>query len=126
MSSALFTTFSRVSGNRTLPPPITSAEPARSLATVRSSCRRIHGSTVHGAGLPVSEPIVVAFTALLASIVAAGQPPARLVMMVNVIQALGLPAMLRGIILAVDRLFDISSTTVNVGSDCCGCAVIDY
>ncbi len=68
----------------------------------------------------------MAFTALLASVGAAGIPHAGLVMMVIVLQAVGLPLELQGIILAVDRVLDMARTSVNVWSDCCGCAVIDY
>jgi proton glutamate symport protein len=32
---------------------------------------------------------------------------------------------LQGVILAVDRVLDMARTTVNVWSDCCGCAVIE-
>ncbi len=67
----------------------------------------------------------MAITALLASVGAAGIPHAGLVMMVIILQAVNLPVELQGIILAVDRVLDMARTTVNVWSDCCGCAVIE-
>ena len=69
--------------------------------------------------------ITVALTALLVSIGAAGIPHAGLVMMVIVLQAVGLPLEMQGLILAVDRVLDMFRTSVNVWSDSCGCAVID-
>ena len=46
-------------------------------------------------------------------------------MMVIILQAVGLPLELQGIILAVDRVLDMCRTMVNVWSDSCGCAVIE-
>jgi Na+/H+-dicarboxylate symporter len=66
----------------------------------------------------------VAITALLASIGAAGIPHAGLVMMVIILQAVGLPVELQGIIIAVDRVLDMCRTSVNVWSDSCGCSVV--
>jgi proton glutamate symport protein len=45
-------------------------------------------------------------------------------MMVIILQAVGLPIELQGIILAVDRVLDMCRTSVNVWSDSCGCAVV--
>jgi Na+/H+-dicarboxylate symporter len=68
----------------------------------------------------------VAITALLASIGAAGIPHAGLVMMVIILQAVGLPVEMQGIIIAVDRVLDMCRTSVNVWSDSCGCAVVSH
>ena len=78
----------------------------------------------HGYNLPISQQIIVAFTALLASIGAAGIPHAGLVMMVIILQAVKLPVEMQGIIIAVDRVLDMCRTSVNVWSDSAGCAVI--
>jgi Na+/H+-dicarboxylate symporter len=78
----------------------------------------------HGAVLPLDQQIVVALTALLASVGAAGIPHAGLVMMVIILQAVNLPVEMQGIILAVDRVLDMCRTSVNVWSDSCGCAVV--
>ena len=77
-----------------------------------------------GLDLPLSQQMVVAFTALLASIGAAGIPHAGLVMMVIILQAVGLPTESQGLIIAVDRVLDMCRTAVNVWSDSCGCAVV--
>ena len=68
--------------------------------------------------------IIVAVTALLASIGAAGIPHAGTVMMVIVMQAVGLPTDAVLVILAVDRVLDMCRTTVNVWSDSVGAAVV--
>ena len=79
---------------------------------------------VNGGNLPLAQQIVVALTALMVSIGAAGIPHAGLVMMVIILHAVGLPAGLLGLLLAVDRVLDMCRTTVNVWSDSCGCAVV--
>jgi Na+/H+-dicarboxylate symporter len=76
------------------------------------------------APLSLLEQGVVAFTALLASIGAAGIPHAGTVMMVIVLEAVGLPTEGVLIILSVDRVLDMARTTVNVWSDSVGAAVI--
>ena len=68
--------------------------------------------------------LLLAVTALLASIGAAGIPYAGTVMMVVVLGAVGLPVDYVGIILAVDRILDMYRTSVNVWSDSTACAVI--
>jgi Na+/H+-dicarboxylate symporter len=74
--------------------------------------------------LSFDQQFIVALTALLASIGAAGIPHAGLVMMVIILQAVGLPLEMQGIIIAVDRVLDMCRTSVNVWSDACGTAVI--
>jgi Na+/H+-dicarboxylate symporter len=78
-----------------------------------------------GVDLTFLQQVTVAFTALIASVGAAGIPHAGLVMMAIVLQAVGLPVESQGIIIAVDRVLDMCRTSVNVWSDSCGCAVID-
>ncbi len=67
--------------------------------------------------LSLGQQIIVAFTALLASIGAAGIPHAGTVMMVIVLQAVGLPTEAVLTILAVDRVLDMLRTTLNVWGD---------
>ena len=45
--------------------------------------------------------------------------------MIVILQAVGLPIEMQGIILAVDRVLDMFRTSVNVWSDSCGCAVVE-
>jgi Na+/H+-dicarboxylate symporter len=77
-------------------------------------------------GLDFQAQIIVAFTALLASVGAAGIPHAGTVMMVIVMQAVGLPTDAVLVILAVDRVLDMARTTVNVWSDSIGAAIISH
>ncbi len=78
----------------------------------------------YGIELGLLQQVVVIFTALLASIGAAGIPMAGLVMITVILSAVGLPLEGVGLILAVDRILDMCRTTVNVWSDSCGSVVI--
>ncbi len=145
MSPALLTAFSSASSNGTLPLTLACVEERAKINNRTSSFVLPLGATVNmdgtalyeavavlfiaqlhfGVSLPLSQQIIVAVTALLASVGAAGIPHAGLVMMLIILQAVGLPIEMQGIIIAVDRVLDMCRTSVNVWSDCCGCAVID-
>ncbi len=144
MSPALLTAFSSASSNGTLPLTMACVENRAGIDNKVSSFVLPLGATInmdgtalyeavavlfigqlyHGAVLPLDQQLIVAFTALLASVGAAGIPHAGLVMMVVILQAVGLPVEMQGIILAVDRVLDMCRTSVNVWSDSCGCAVV--
>jgi Na+/H+-dicarboxylate symporter len=144
MSPALLTAFSSASSNGTLPLTMACVEKRAGVSNRVSSFVLPLGATInmdgtalyeavavlfisqmyHGAVLPIDQQIVVALTALLASVGAAGIPHAGLVMMVIILQAVNLPVEMQGIILAVDRVLDMCRTSVNVWSDSCGCAVV--
>ena len=79
---------------------------------------------VYGMDLSLTQQAIVAITALLASVGAAGIPHAGTVMMVVVLSAVGLPTTAVGLILAVDRILDMCRTTVNVFSDSCAAVVV--
>jgi Na+/H+-dicarboxylate symporter len=145
MSPALLTAFSSASSNGTLPLTMSSVEKRAGISNKTGSFVLPLGATVnmdgtalyeavavlfiaqlhYGQNLPLSQQLVVALTALLASVGAAGIPHAGLVMMVIVLQAVGLPVEMQGVILAVDRVLDMARTSVNVWSDSCGCAVVE-
>lgn len=145
LSPALLTAFSSASSNGTLPLTLTCVEERAGVSNRTSSFVLPLGATVNmdgtalyeavavlfiaqwhfGENLPLTQQIVVALTALLASIGAAGIPQAGLVMLVIILQAVNLPLELQGIILAVDRVLDMGRTAVNVWSDACGCAVVE-
>jgi len=78
----------------------------------------------YGIHLGFLQQVIVVFTALLASIGAAGIPMAGLVMISVILSAVGLPLEGIGLILAVDRLLDMCRTSVNVWSDSCGATII--
>lgn len=145
MSPALLTAFSSASSNATLPLTLSSVEQRAGVSNKISSFVLPLGATVNmdgtalyevvavlfiaqfsGLDLGLAEQIIIAFTALLASIGAAGIPHAGLVMMAIILQAVGLPLETQGLILAVDRILDMCRTSVNVWSDSCGCAVIAH
>ncbi|MAR11947.1 MAG: dicarboxylate/amino acid:cation symporter [Blastopirellula sp.] len=145
MSPALLTAFSSASSNGTLPVTLTSVENRAGVSNRVSSFVLPLGATInmdgtalyeavavlfiaqlhHGENLPIDQQIVVALTALLASVGAAGIPHAGLVMMLIILNAVGLPVEMQGIIIAVDRVLDMCRTSVNVWSDSCGCAVVE-
>ncbi len=143
MGPALLTAFSTASSNATLPLTMTNIEERAHVPNHVSSFVLPLGATVnmdgtalyeavavlfiaqaYGMDLTLAQQIVVAVTALLASIGAAGIPHAGTVMMVVVLDAVGLPAEAVGLILAVDRVLDMGRTTVNVLSDSTAAAVV--
>ncbi|OVE82681.1 hypothetical protein BVY03_00280 [bacterium K02(2017)] len=81
-----------------------------------------------GMDLSMTQQIIVCFTAVIASIGAAGIPSAGLVTLVIVINAVGINYELAlpyiGMIWAVDRFIDMCRTVVNVEGDCIGAAIV--
>ena len=146
MTPSLLTAFSTASSNAALPLTMSCVEERAGVSNRTSSFVLPLGATINmdgtalyeavavlfiaqatpGFELSLVQQITVAFTALLASVGAAGIPHAGLVMMAIVLQAVGLPLEAQGIIIAVDRVLDMCRTAVNVWSDSCGCAVVDY
>jgi len=143
MSPALLTAFSSASSNATLPLTMTCVEQRAGVSNRVGSFVLPLGATINmdgtalyevvavlfiaqqsGIDLALPQQLIVAFTALLASIGAAGIPHAGLVMMVIILQAVGLPTESQGLIIAVDRVLDMARTAVNVWSDSCGTAVV--
>ena len=143
MTTALVTAFSTASSNGTLPLTMQNAEEAGVRPQVTSFVLPL-GATinmdgtalyeavavlfiaqVYGIDLTIAQQGLVALTALLASIGAAGIPHAGMVMMVVVLNAVGLPTSAVALILAVDRILDMCRTTVNVWSDSIAAAVVD-
>jgi proton glutamate symport protein len=143
MTTALITAFSTASSNGTLPLTMQGVEDAGVRPQVSSFVLPL-GATinmdgtalyeavavlfiaqVYGLDLSLAQQAVVAITALLASVGAAGIPHAGMVMMVVVLNAVGLPTSAVALILAVDRILDMCRTTVNVWSDSIAAAVVD-
>jgi Na+/H+-dicarboxylate symporter len=143
MSPALLTAFSTASSNGTLPLTITCVEKRAGISNRISSFVLPLGATINmdgtalyeavavlfiaqvtGHDLALPQQVIVAITALLASIGAAGIPHAGTVMMVVVLSAVGLPIEYVGLILAVDRVLDMYRTSINVWSDSTACAVV--
>ena len=143
LMTALVTAFSTASSNGTLPLTMENVENAGVRPQVASFVLPL-GATinmdgtalyeavavlfiaqVYGVDLTMAQQGLVALTALLASIGAAGIPHAGMVMMVVVLNAVGLPTSAVALILAVDRILDMLRTMVNVWSDSVAAAVVD-
>lgn len=148
MSPALLTAFSTSSSSATLPMTLRCVEERVGVSNRTSSFVLPLGATVNMDGtalyecvaaifiaqiyitqgvmdpLTFTQQLLVVFTALAASIGAAGVPMAGMVMLGTILHALGMPLEGVGYVLAVDRVLDMCRTTVNVWSDSCGCAMI--
>ncbi len=142
MSPALLTAFSTASSNAALPVTLRCIEERAGIPNRVSSFTLPLGAALNMDGtalyevvavlfiaqtmgdLSLSQQLVVAVTALVASFGITGIPHAGTVMMVVVLGAVGLPADAVIVILAVDRILDMMRTTVNVWSDSCGSAIV--
>jgi proton glutamate symport protein len=80
---------------------------------------------LYGIDLSLGDQLIVAVTACLAAIGAAGIPSAGLVTMALVLTAVDLPLEGIGIVLAIDRLLDMVRTAVNVLGDLGGAVVVN-
>jgi Na+/H+-dicarboxylate symporter len=144
MSQALLTAFSTASSSATL--PVTMECAIESAGVSKRSAKFVLplGATINMDGtalyeaaaaifiaqaiafdLSLGQQAIVAVTATLAAIGAAGIPEAGLVTMVIVLTAVGLPLEYLGLILAVDWFLDRFRTAVNVFGDSVGSAVVD-
>jgi Na+/H+-dicarboxylate symporter len=144
MSQALLTAFSTASSTATLPVTMECAVKNAGIskqstdfvvplgATINMDGTALYEATAAifiaqalGFELGLLELLIVAVTATLAAIGAAGIPEAGLVTMVIVLNAVGLPVEYIGLILSVDWLLDRFRTAVNVLGDSVGAAVVD-
>ncbi len=143
MTTPLLTAFSTSSSSATLPLTLEAVEHNDGVSNKITSFVLPLGATVnmdgtalyecvaamfiaqaYGVDLSFMQQVIVVFTALLASIGAAGIPMAGLVMISVILSAVGLPLEGVGLILAVDRILDMCRTSVNVWSDSCGAVII--
>ena len=74
-------------------------------------------ATCAGMHLTISQMVLVVVTATLASIGTAGVSGAGMIMLAMVLEAIGIPVSYIGLIVAVDRLFDMGRTCLNVTGD---------
>ncbi|MFC1564346.1 dicarboxylate/amino acid:cation symporter [candidate division KSB1 bacterium] len=79
---------------------------------------------VYGIELSVYSLLIVIFTAFLASVATANIPLAGLVMMSIILRAIGLPLDAVALVIAVDRVLDMSRTTVNCITDMVAAVVV--
>lgn len=80
---------------------------------------------VFGQDLSFSQQMLVVFMSMLAGIGTAGVPGGSLPLIVLVLQSVGVPAEGIAIIMGVDRILDMSRTTVNVCGDIAIAACVD-
>ena len=144
MSQALLTAFSTASSTATLPITMNCAVEKAKVSKQSSDFVLPLGATINmdgtalyeaaaaifiaqaiGFELTITSQLVIAVTATMAAIGAAGIPEAGLVTMVIVLNAVGLPVEYIGLILSVDWLLDRFRTAVNVFGDSIGSAVVD-
>ena len=144
MSRALLTAFSTASSSATLPVTMGAANDAgvskRSTdfvlplgATINMDGTALYeaaaaifiANITPGFELEFADQIIIAVTATLAAIGAAGIPEAGLVTMLIVLNAVGLPADAIGSMLAIDWLLDRFRTATNTFGDACGAAIVD-
>ncbi len=147
MRDALLTAFSTSSSSATLPVTMQCVEDNVGVTKRIANFVLPLGSTVNMDGTALYECIgvifiaqalgydlsmgqqgVIVFTALAASIGAAGIPSAGLVMIFIVLDAVGIKGdnvnVIVGTMLAIDRPLDMMRTAVNIWSDSCGAAII--
>ena len=143
MTTPLLTAFSTRSSSATLPLTIDAVENNAGVSNKISSFVLPLGATInmdgtalyecvaamfiaqaYGIEMSIIQQAIIVFTALLASIGAAGIPMAGLVMISVILTAVGLPLEGVGLILAVDPFLDMCRTSINVWSDSCGTVTI--
>ncbi len=149
MSQAVLTAFSTASSTATLPVTMECAETNAGVSKRSTEFVLPLGATINMDGtalyeaaaaifiarayatidpafqLSLAGQMTIAITATLAAIGAAGIPEAGLVTMLIVLNAVGLPLELIGLILPVDWLLDRFRTAVNTFGDSVGSAIVD-
>jgi DAACS family dicarboxylate/amino acid:cation (Na+ or H+) symporter len=141
---AVLTAFATSSSNATLPTTLRVAERnlgirreiAAFVLTVGSTANQngtalYEGVTVlflaqvFGLDLTLTQQATVALMAILGGVGTAGIPAGSLPVVVVILQSVGVPPEAIGIILGVDRLLDMSRTTLNVAGDIVIAACVD-
>ncbi|MFP6672423.1 MAG: dicarboxylate/amino acid:cation symporter [Pirellulaceae bacterium] len=153
MSQALLTAFSTASSTATLPVTMECAHTNAGISKKSTNFVLPLGATINmdgtalyeavaavfiaqiyqaspagieaGFELGLMQMVVIAVTATLAAIGAAGIPEAGLITMLIVLNAVGLPPEYIGSILVVDWLLDRFRTAINTFGDAVGCAVVE-
>ncbi len=144
VSEAVITAFATSSSNATLPTSLRVAQENLGLRRDISGFVLTVGSTanqngtalyegitvlfiaqVFGVELSLAQQVTVVLLSILAGVGTAGVPGGSLPLVVMVLQTVHVPAEGIGIILGVDRLLDMSRTTLNVTGDLAVAACID-
>jgi Na+/H+-dicarboxylate symporter len=144
MSQAILTAFSTASSSATLPVTMECANIKAGISKRSTEFVLPLGATINmdgtalyeaaaaifiaqAIGMPMDlfQQLIIAVTATLAAIGAAGIPEAGLVTMLIVLNAVGLPVEYISLILSVDWLLDRFRTAVNAFGDSVGAAVVE-
>lgn len=144
ISQVLLTAFATSSSNVTLPTALRVADEklkldrrvAQFVLTVGSTANQngtalYEGLTVlfiaqvFGIDLSISQQVLVVLMSILAGLGTAGVPGGSLPLVVLVLQSIQVPVEGIGIIMGVDRLLDMSRTTVNVAGDIAVATCVD-
>ena len=149
MSQAILTAFSTSSSTATLPVTMECAEARAGISRRSTEFVLPLGATINMDGtalyeaaaaifiaqayalvdptfvLTFDKQVIIAVTATLAAIGAAGIPEAGLVTMLIVLNAVGLPIELIGLIIPIDWLLDRFRTAINAFGDSVGAAIVD-
>jgi len=79
----------------------------------------------YGVELTFSQLLTIVLTAILASIGTAGVPGAGVLMLAMVLESVQLPVAGIGLVIGIDRLFDMGRTAVNITGDAVCALVVD-
>ena len=77
-----------------------------------------------GIELTIGQLIIIALTATLSAVGAAGIPGAGMITLIIVLDAINVPIEAIALIMAPDRLIDMFRTVINVAGDACGAIVV--
>lgn len=143
MTPALLTAFSTASSAATLPLTMKSIEQRSGVSERTSSFVLPLGATVnmdgtalyecaavlfiaqaYGLDLSLTSQALIIILAVMTSIGVAGIPSASLVAITLILTTVGLPAEAIGMILATDRILDMTRTAINVWGDGVGAVII--
>ena len=143
LRSALVTAFSTSSSSATLPTALATAEHNLGIPPAIAGFVLPLGSTmcmngtalfegvtviflcqVFGADLSVGQTVVVMLMSVITAIGAAGVPGGSIPLLVGILAMFGVPGEGIAIILGLDRILDMSRTTVNVAGDITATAVV--
>ena len=81
-------------------------------------------ANAYGMSLTIGQQVLIAVTAVLASIGTAGVPGAGLIMLMTVLGSVGIPVQGIAIIAGIDRILDMARTAVNVADDITAAAMV--
>jgi len=145
LSPALSVAFGTASSIATLPVTMKCCEEANNISLLTSRFVLPLGTTLnmngtalyeavaalfiaqaYGVDLSIGGTIIVAITATLAAVGAAGIPEAGLVTLILVLESVNLPLEGIGLLLSIDWFLDRCRTMVNVAADALVCGIVDY